>query len=172
MRDSTIRKTPSATPLRAGKAAIPRLRPIGTGSHIDAIPNAGLYDGCVGVLGGLEAIRVLQETRLQAAPIDRIGHFHRRGAYALRHRMPGQPHDGQRAHSRTGACAARQGRPRAGGVAPQLDSPARSNRSRCPKGRFHQFVELHIEQGPLLEQEGLDVGLVTHIAAPASHAHS
>jgi N-carbamoyl-L-amino-acid hydrolase len=37
-----------------------------------------------------------------------------------------------------------------------------------PKGRFHKFVELHIEQGPCLEQEGLDVGLVTHIAAPAS----
>ena len=39
----------------------PELAPIGTGSHIDAIPNAGLYDGCVGVLGGLEAIRVLQQ---------------------------------------------------------------------------------------------------------------
>src|SRR5580698_9140348 len=39
----------------------PTLAPIGTGSHIDAIPNAGLYDGCVGVLGGLEAIRVLQK---------------------------------------------------------------------------------------------------------------
>ena len=39
----------------------PALAPIGTGSHIDAIPNAGLYDGCVGVLGGLEAIRVLQQ---------------------------------------------------------------------------------------------------------------
>src|SRR5579863_2416072 len=39
----------------------PNLAPVGTGSHIDAIPNAGLYDGCVGVLGGLEAIRVLQQ---------------------------------------------------------------------------------------------------------------
>src|SRR6201996_458517 len=39
----------------------PSLAPIGTGSHIDAIPNAGLYDGCVGVLGGLEAIRVLKQ---------------------------------------------------------------------------------------------------------------
>ncbi|MGA3130119.1 MAG: Zn-dependent hydrolase, partial [Terracidiphilus sp.] len=38
----------------------PALAPVGTGSHIDAIPNAGLYDGCVGVLGGLEAIRVLK----------------------------------------------------------------------------------------------------------------
>jgi N-carbamoyl-L-amino-acid hydrolase len=37
-----------------------------------------------------------------------------------------------------------------------------------PAGRFHQFVELHIEQGPLLEQEGIDIGIVTAIAAPAS----
>src|SRR5579862_2859348 len=35
---------------------------VGTGSHIDAIPNAGKYDGVVGVLGGLEAIRALQNT--------------------------------------------------------------------------------------------------------------
>jgi len=38
----------------------PDLAPIGTGSHIDAIPNAGMFDGTVGVLGGLEAIRSLQ----------------------------------------------------------------------------------------------------------------
>src|ERR1019366_5316469 len=43
----------------------PGLAPVGTGSHIDAIPNAGLYDGCVGVLGGLEAIRVLQQLGLK-----------------------------------------------------------------------------------------------------------
>src|ERR1700676_729662 len=38
------------------------LPPVGTGSHIDAIPNAGKYDGVVGVLGGLEAIRALQRS--------------------------------------------------------------------------------------------------------------
>src|ERR1700686_329547 len=38
---------------------------IGTGSHIDAIPNAGKYDGVVGVLGGLEAIRALQRSRFR-----------------------------------------------------------------------------------------------------------
>src|SRR5437016_1100502 len=40
----------------------PSLPAIGTGSHIDAIPNAGRYDGTVGVLGGLEAIRALQRS--------------------------------------------------------------------------------------------------------------
>ena len=40
-------------------------REVGTGSHIDAIPNAGKYDGVVGVLGGLEAIRALQDTGLR-----------------------------------------------------------------------------------------------------------
>src|SRR6202165_4645605 len=38
---------------------------VGTGSHIDAIPNAGKYDGVVGVLGGLEAIRVLRQSGFQ-----------------------------------------------------------------------------------------------------------
>src|ERR1700687_630617 len=42
------------------------LAPVGTGSHIDAIPNAGRYDGTVGVLGGLEAIRALISSGLRA----------------------------------------------------------------------------------------------------------
>ena len=40
---------------------------VGTGSHIDAIPHSGRYDGTVGVLGGLEAIRALQRSGLPAA---------------------------------------------------------------------------------------------------------
>ena len=42
----------------------PDLPAIATGSHIDAIPNAGMYDGTVGVLGGLEAIRAMQGCRV------------------------------------------------------------------------------------------------------------
>ena len=49
--------------------ADPELAAIGTGSHIDAIPNAGRYDGTVGVLGGLEAIRSLRKRRRKAAPL-------------------------------------------------------------------------------------------------------
>ncbi len=50
-------KTRSATRSRAGKASGPTCLPVGTGSHIDAIPHSGRFDGTVGVLGGLAAIR-------------------------------------------------------------------------------------------------------------------
>ena len=44
----------------------------------------------------------------------------------------------------------------------------RSTRSGCPTGYYAAFVELHIEQGPILEREGLPIGVVTAIAAPAA----
>jgi ureidoglycolate amidohydrolase len=146
----------------------PDLVPVGTGSHIDAIPNAGLYDGCVGVLGGLEAIRVLQQLGFKPRRSIELIVFTaeeptRFGIGCLGSRMmasvlsptqaltlldkEGHGLEELRAHA---------------GFRGSLESVA------LARGRFHQFVELHIEQGPLLEQEGIDLGLVTHIAAPAS----
>ncbi|MGD0910433.1 MAG: M20 family metallo-hydrolase [Terracidiphilus sp.] len=146
----------------------PDLAPIGTGSHIDAIPNAGLYDGCVGVLGGLEAIRVLQQLGFKPRRSIELAIFTaeeptRFGIGCLGSRMmanvltPAQ------------ACALRDKEGRSleelraqAGFTGALESVA------VAPGRFHKFLELHIEQGPYLEAESLDVGLVTHIAAPAS----
>jgi N-carbamoyl-L-amino-acid hydrolase len=146
----------------------PTLAPVGTGSHIDAIPNAGLYDGCVGVLGGLEAIRVLQKLGFTPRRSIELVIFTaeeptRFGIGCLGSRMMASVLTSQQAL----ALRDKEGRgleelrAQAGFTGP-LESVA------VPKGRFHQFVELHIEQGPYLEQEGFDVGLVTHIAAPAS----
>ena len=144
------------------------LAPIGTGSHIDAIPNAGLYDGCVGVLGGLEAIRVLQQLGYKPRRSIELVIFTaeeptRFGIGCLGSRMMAGVLSPAQAlalrdkedHSLDDLCAY------AGFTGP-LESVALS------AGRFHQFIELHIEQGPVLEQEGIDLGLVTHIAAPAS----
>ena len=146
----------------------PSLAPIGTGSHIDAIPNAGLYDGCVGVLGGLEAIRVLQELGFRPRRSIDLVIFTaeeptRFGIGCLGSRMMADVLTPKQ------ALALRDKEDRGledwrtqAGFSGLLESVA------VPAGRFHQFVELHIEQGPYLEDEGLDVGLVTHIAAPAS----
>ncbi|MDE3188512.1 MAG: M20 family metallo-hydrolase [Acidobacteriota bacterium] len=146
----------------------PGLAPVGTGSHIDAIPNAGLYDGCVGVLGGLEAIRALQRIGFEPRRSIELVIFTaeeptRFGLGCLGSRMMGSVLTPQQAL----ALRDKEGRGldelRAqAGFAGALESVA------LPAGRFHQFIELHIEQGPLLEQEGIDLGLVTSIAAPAS----
>ena len=113
----TVREDAVGNTFARWEGSDPTLAPVGTGSHIDAIPNAGLYDGCVGVLGRPGSDSRSQEARLQAAPLHRARDFYCRGAHALRHRLPGQPHDGQRAHPEAGARSARQGRPRAGRVA-------------------------------------------------------
>ena len=56
----TIREDPVGNTFARWQGSDRDLAPVGTGSHIDAIPNAGRFDGTVGVLGGLEAIRALQ----------------------------------------------------------------------------------------------------------------
>ena len=146
----------------------PDLAPVGTGSHIDAIPNAGLYDGCVGVLGGLEAIRVLQHLGFKPRRSIELVIFTaeeptRFGIGCLGSRMMAgllspQQALGLRDKEDRGLEELRT----QAGFAGALESVA------LAVGRFHQFVELHIEQGPILEQEGIDIGLVTQIAAPAS----
>jgi N-carbamoyl-L-amino-acid hydrolase len=146
----------------------PTLKPIGTGSHIDAIPNAGLYDGCVGVLGGLEAIRVLKTLGFKPKRSIELVTFTaeeptRFGIGCLGSRMMA----GVLTVAQALALRDKDGRGVEGwrsqaGFSGPLESIA------VPSGRFHQFVELHIEQGPYLERENIDVGLVTHIAAPAS----
>jgi ureidoglycolate amidohydrolase len=146
----------------------PALAPIGTGSHIDAIPHAGLYDGCVGVLGGLEAIRVLKQLGFTPRRSIELVIFTaeeptRFGIGCLGSRMMGgvlTPAQALALRDKDGR-GLEELRTQAGFTGP-LESVL------LPKGRFHQFVELHIEQGPILEDEGLDLGLVTHIAAPAS----
>jgi ureidoglycolate amidohydrolase len=146
----------------------PKAAAVGTGSHIDAIPNAGKYDGVVGVLGGLEAIRALR----------RAG-FHARHSIELLVFTSEEPTRfgigclGSRLLSGTlSAEAARQlkdtdGEPvekvrRQAGLGGELEEV------KLPTDYYKAFVELHIEQGPLLEQQNTPLGVVTKIAAPAS----
>jgi hydantoinase/carbamoylase family amidase len=146
----------------------PDLAPIGTGSHIDAIPNAGLYDGCVGVLGGLEAIRVLKRSGFQPKRSIDLVLFTaeeptRFGIGCLGSRMMASVLSPEMALT----LRDKQGRGLEelrghAGFTGSLESVA------LEPGRYAGFIELHIEQGPVLEREGIDLGLVTHIAAPAS----
>jgi N-carbamoyl-L-amino-acid hydrolase len=137
----------------------PILPAIGTGSHIDAIPNAGAYDGTVGVLGGLEAIRALQRTGARPRRSIELVSFcaeepTRFGIGCFSSRMMAGLLDGSELRDKEGKTL-RDWAGNYGGV-------------RLAPGYYDAFVELHIEQGPLLERAGVPLGVVTAIAAPAT----
>ena len=148
--------------------ARPELAAIGTGSHIDAIPHSGKFDGTVGVLGGLEAIRALQQSGFQPQRSIELLLFTseeptRFGLGCLGSRMlsGGLNSDADaRLKDAEGSTLAQLRA--AAGFQGSLDQV------RLPDGYYAAFVELHIEQGPLLEKEGLPLGIVTSIAAPAA----
>jgi ureidoglycolate amidohydrolase len=141
---------------------------VGTGSHIDAIPNAGKYDGVVGVLGGLEAIRALQQSGFHPTHSIELLIFTaeeptRFGIGCLGSRMLAgtlSPEAARKLTDKAGA-AVEEVRRKAGMLG-ELEQV------KLPDGYYKAFVELHIEQGPLLERQKIPLGLVTQIAAPAS----
>jgi len=141
---------------------------VGTGSHIDAIPNAGRFDGTVGVLGGLEAIRALKQAGFSPKrPIELLIFTSeeptRFGVGCLGSRLLSGNRDAsvdEKLKDKGGQtlCDTRK----AAGFSGDLQHV------QLQRGYYSSFVELHIEQAPLLEQEQLDIGVVTAIAAPAS----
>jgi ureidoglycolate amidohydrolase len=146
----------------------PALSAVGTGSHIDAIPNAGKYDGTVGVLGGLEAIRALARGGYRPRRSIELIVFTseeptRFGVGCLGSRLLAGTLDtstGERLKDRDGKTL-NEARTSAGFTG-DLSGV------RLQPGSYHAFVELHIEQGPILEQKQIGLGIVTAIAAPAS----
>jgi len=146
----------------------PGLAAIATGSHIDAVPNAGRYDGTVGVLGGLEAIRALQRSGFRPRRSLELVIFTseeptRFGIGCLGSRLLAgvlEPAADTRLVGKGGGTLNHWRT--AAGFAGDLAGV------RLPQGHYAAFIELHIEQGPLLERAGIPLGVVTAIAAPAS----
>ncbi len=158
----------------------PALGIVGTGSHTDAIPHAGMYDGTVGVLGGLEALRSLKESGFEPKRSLELLMFTseeptRFGIGCLGSRLLGgvlDPEEADQFRDRlheTDPNAAeglslREVR-EAAGFHGALGSV------KLPPHYYNAWVELHIEQGPLLERDNVELGIVTNIAAPASYRY-
>ena len=137
----------------------PDALPVYVGSHLDTQPTGGKYDGVLGVLGGLELIRTLNDLNVKTKhPIVVTNWTNEEGTrYApamLSSGVFAGIHDEQWAYDREDAEGKKFG-----------DELQRIGwRGDEPVGdrKMHAFFELHIEQGPILEAEDIEVGVVTH----------
>src|SRR5690348_3882409 len=155
----SIRTDAIGNTLARWQGADPNLPAIGTGSHIDAIPNAGKYDGVVGVLGGLEAIRALQRADFLPKHSIELLVFTseeptRFGVGCLGSRLL------------SGVLSPESASRLADDHKDSLDTVRRAaNFSgdlasvKLPANYYKAFVELHIEQGPILEQSKIPLGI-------------
>jgi beta-ureidopropionase / N-carbamoyl-L-amino-acid hydrolase len=142
---------------RAGLADVP---PIAMGSHLDTQPTGGKFDGALGVLGALEALRTLVEAGYQTyAPIEVVNWTNEEGSRFT----PAMLASGTFAGVFTREWAAAR-RDRAGvGFGAALDTIGYRGSEPCGARRLSAHFELHIEQGPILEAEGLEIGAVTGV---------
>ncbi|KAK3043462.1 hypothetical protein RJ639_002041 [Escallonia herrerae] len=150
----------------------PELAAVLSGSHIDAIPHSGKYDGVVGVLGAIEAINVLKRFGFKPKKSLEVIMFTseeptRFGISCLGSRLLAGSEALVKAlkhtvdnHNISFLDAARS----AGYAKDQEDLTSVF----LDEDSYSAFVELHIEQGPILEEESISIGIVTAIAAPAS----
>lgn len=151
----------------------PGLAAVGTGSHCDAIPLAGAYDGTVGVLGGIAALKALRAGGfVPRRPIEVIMFTSeeptRFGLSCSSSRAMGGVLDPAyleqlRDANGTGYLAAA----RSAGYGAETTAAMVAG-ARLTGEDMAAFLELHIEQGPELEAKGLEIGVVSAIAAPAA----
>src|SRR6266478_8017080 len=146
---------------RAGTASLP---PVMMGSHVDSVPTGGRYDGQLGVLCGLEVIRTLNDRKLRTRrPVTLAIFTNEEGARF----QPAMIASGVMA-GKIALEDAYNARDKDGiRLVDELERIGYLGSEPCVPRPFRAYLELHIEQGPFLEEEGLSVGVVEGIVAIA-----
>lgn len=138
-----------------------------TGSHVDSVRNGGDFDGPLGVLGAVEALQTMDERGVETErPVEVVAFTDEEGARFSFGMVGSRATAGTLTpehltnEDENGVSIAEA--MRASGLDPgRIDEAARA------PGSVYAYVELHIEQGRILEAEDLPVGVVTGIAGPA-----
>ena len=143
---------------RAG--ADPSLAPVMTGSHIDTVRTGGRYDGALGVLAGLEVARALDDAGVRTRRPLAVAFFtDEEGARFAPDMLGSLVYVGgmglEEALGTVGIDGAVLG--------DELERIGWAGDAPVPGEPPHAFVELHVEQGPVLEEEGLTIGAVTGV---------
>ncbi|MCO6387994.1 Zn-dependent hydrolase [Aliihoeflea sp. 40Bstr573] len=137
----------------------PDALPVYVGSHLDTQPTGGKFDGVLGVLGGLEVIRSMNDLGIKTKhPIVVTNWTNEEGTRFAPAMIASGVFAGEIdldwAYDRTDAKGKRFG--------DELERIGWKGEEEVGQRKMKAFFELHIEQGPILEDEGIDIGVVTH----------
>jgi N-carbamoyl-L-amino-acid hydrolase len=136
----------------------PGMKPLGLGSHIDMVPLGGNYDGCVGSMAAIEVARTLEEKGIQLQhPLEIIIFSNEEGGVMGSRALAGALQKEALEVVNTTGYSMGTGIERLGGDTTRLGEVIR------PRGSLAAFLELHIEQGGILDREQLDIGVVEGI---------
>jgi beta-ureidopropionase / N-carbamoyl-L-amino-acid hydrolase len=131
---------------------------LATGSHIDTVPVGGRYDGCLGVLAGIEIVRVLNEHKRHLNhPIEVIVFTDEERSVIGSKAIAGEVKQSPDAYSRLDGTPIQPCLAKIGGDWEQIQSARRDRSS------IAAFVELHVEQGGIMEHHQVPVGIVTGV---------
>ncbi|MGI9419662.1 MAG: Zn-dependent hydrolase [Geminicoccaceae bacterium] len=137
----------------------PEALPVMVGSHLDTQPTGGRYDGVLGVLGGLEIIRTLNELNIKTKhPIVVVNWTNEEGTRFAPAMLASGVFAGM--HTLDWAYAREDSEGKT--VGDELERIGFKGDEEVGARKMKAFFELHIEQGPILEDEGIDIGVVTH----------
>jgi N-carbamoyl-L-amino-acid hydrolase len=128
------------------------------GSHIDSVPGGGNYDGDVGVIGAIEVIELLNENDINTRhPLEVVVFTDEEGALTGSRAMIGKLGEESLQVVSHSGLTIRDGIRRVGGDPDQLELAVRK------PGELAAYIELHIEQGAILHEENIDIGVVEGI---------
>ncbi|MEW6630911.1 MAG: Zn-dependent hydrolase [Pseudomonadota bacterium] len=137
----------------------PSLPPVYVGSHLDTQPTGGKYDGVLGVLGGLEVVRSLNDLGIKTRhPIVVTNWTNEEGARFAPAMMASGVFAGVLEQADVYQHVDKDGKK----FGEELERIGWKGAEKVGDRKIHAFFELHIEQGPILEDEGIDIGVVTH----------
>src|SRR5882757_8447539 len=143
--------------LRAGRENLP---PVMTGSHIDTVRTGGRYDGNYGVLAGLELVRALNDAKATTRRPIAVAFFSNEEGARFQPGMLGSlVYAGGLGLNEAYAASDKDGR----SVGDELRRIGYLGSARPGALRPHAFVELHIEQGPILDEEKVQIGVVESV---------
>ncbi len=140
---------------RPGRRDLP---PLMFGSHIDSVPNGGHYDGPVGSIGAIEAARALAEAEIRTRhPLEVVVFANEEGGKTGSRALSGEVEPPELDLPTASGKTIGEGLTFAGG------DPARLEQVKRSPGEIAAYLELHIEQGAVLESRGIDIGVVEGI---------